>query len=208
VKHLARNRFVQSETRAALQKAYGNTTTPSLSQILNTPVPHLDALAHEMLRNSRTAGAVARISLTDNVVMGHHIPRGTQIIFPLVGWSHQNQAQFDVDEKSRSATSQQATKKGIYAWGNDIDAFKPDRWLAQDGEQTVFDANAGPSMPMGAGPRGCFGKRLALMELKFILALMLLNFELLPVRAELDSDGAKEVVTRQPLQCFVRLRAL
>jgi len=208
VKFLARNRSGQSEARAALQKAYGNTTTPSLAQILNTSVPHLDALAHEMLRNSRTAGAVARISLSDTQLMGHFIPKGTQVIVPLVGWSHINAQSFEVDEKTRSATSQQAAKKGIDDWGDDVEAFKPERWLVQEGDQTVFNANAGPSMPMSAGPRGCFGKRLALMELKLILAFMLLNFELLPVEQELDSDNANEIVSRQPVQCFVRLRAL
>jgi len=140
--------------------------------------------------------------------MGHFIPKGTQIIVPLVGWSHINAQSFKVDEKTRSTTSQQAAKKGIDDWGEDVEAFKPERWLVQEGDQMVFNAHAGPSMPMSAGPRGCFGKRLALMELKFILAFMLLNFELLPVERELDSDGANEMVSRQPVQCFVRLRAL
>lgn len=161
-----------------------------------------------MLRPARTAGAVARISLSDSQIMGHFIPKGTQIVVPLVSWSHINAQSFDVDEKTRSTTSQQAAKKEISAWGDDHEAFKPSRWLVQEGNQTIFDINAGPSMPMSAGPRGCFGKRLALMELKFILAIMLLNFDFLPVEQELDSDGANEVIARQPVQCFVRLRAL
>lgn len=47
-----------------------------------------------------------------------------------------------------------------------------------------------------------------MIELKLAIAILLLNFEVLTIPEELDSDKAEEVVTRQPNQCFVRLRAL
>ena len=40
-----------------------------------------------------------------------------------------------------------------------IDKFDPERWLEKDSEgNVVFNSRAGPTMPFGAGPRGCFGK--------------------------------------------------
>jgi len=50
------------------------------------------------------------------------------------------------------------------------------------------------------------GKRLAHLELRLAIVTLVLAFEFLSVPEALDSDKATEVVTRQPDQCFVRLR--
>lgn len=50
-------------------------------------------------------------------------------------------------------------------WGNDVEAFRPERWFEQDqaGIQKTFN-------PFSYGPRACVGKNLANMELQIFIA--------------------------------------
>jgi cytochrome P450 len=79
--------------------------------------------------------------------------------------------------------------------------------LKREGEegQEVFDGMAGPSLPFGLGPRGCFGKRFALQGLKIQFALIVWHFQLLKVPQELNSYDAVQKFAQEPKQCFVRL---
>ena len=51
---------------------------------------------------------------------------------------------------------------------SDPNAFKPERWLRESGENTVSSTFA--SVPFGFGPRQCIGRRLAELELYLALA--------------------------------------
>ena len=143
--------------------------------------------------------------------------------------------EFDVDEEVRGASGGggggakgSTGKEKVRSWDEgDIGEFRPERWLVPDGSgrgEVVFDVNAGPAMPMSAGPRGCFGmswlvcmlmmwnadtvqgKRLAHLELRLAIVTLVLAFEFLGVSDALDTDNATEIMTRQPDTCFVRLR--
>jgi len=76
----------------------------------------------------------------------------------LNGWSSLGGAGFEVDEEVRGLTGKDRGR----SWDeDDIRQFRPERWLVPDGSAkggVVFDQNAGPSLPMSAGPRGCFGE--------------------------------------------------
>ena len=100
---------------------------------------------------------------------------------------------------------------------NDRALFVPERWLVPvrggrneaDGEadtEVEFDPAAGPSLPFGLGVRGCFGRRLAYMELRILFTLIVWNFELQLCPAELSSYRAIDGLTHKPQQCFLRLR--
>jgi hypothetical protein len=68
-------------------------------------------------------------------------------------------APLTIDENLRSASCRDA-KDRTGMWDvTDIGLFMPERWLAQteNGEAT-FDPRAGPNLPFGLRPRGCFGK--------------------------------------------------
>jgi cytochrome P450 len=85
---------------------------------------------------------------------------------------------------------------------SDIDQFLPERWLKPDGS---FDPMAGPQLAFGLGPRGCFGKRLALQQLKIEVALLVWSFKFLEVPEELGGWDAVQKFAREPVKCWVRL---
>ena len=98
-------------------------------------------------------------------------------------------------------------------WEDDgIGMFKPERWLKvvkdeeSREEKEVFDSLAGPTLAFGLGPRGCFGKRLALVSLRMQFALIVWHFELKGTPEALSSFNAVQRFAREPEQCFVRLR--
>lgn len=73
-----------------------------------------------------------------------------------------NSPAFKIDDKKRSATSQQY--KGDYErWheNHDLHLFRPERFLRSaaepDGGES-FDARAAPMQSFGAGVRACYGK--------------------------------------------------
>jgi len=115
-----------------------------------------------MLRVSRTVSAAVRVATVDTQILGHHIPKGNSVIMLLNGWSSLGGEGFEVDEEVRGLTG----KDRVRSWDeDDIRQFRPERWLVADDTSAagtqgrmVFDANAGPSLPMSAGPRGCFGE--------------------------------------------------
>ena len=70
-----------------------------------------------------------------------------------------------VDEESRSQSSKAAGGKCREWESRGKRDSKPERWLERnwDGDRelgVVFNPNAGPSLPFGARPRGCFGMSL------------------------------------------------
>lgn len=78
----------------------------------------------------------------------------------------------------------------------DIGAFAPERWLKaeksenEDGktvEQEVFEPQAGPNLAFGAGLRACFGRRLAYLEMRTALTLLIWSFELREMGEKLNN---------------------
>jgi cytochrome P450 len=83
-----------------------------------------------------------------------------------------------------------------------IREFAPERWLRSDGS---FDANAGPTLAFGLGPRACFGKRLAVQALRMEFALLVWEFVFERVPKELGGFEGVQRFAREPVQCYVRL---
>ena len=90
-------------------------------------------------------------------------------------------------------------KHGWWAAGTGL-KFEPERWL-KDGK---FDPNAGPSTPFSMGQRGCFGKNLALFELRLMVAQLNQAFFFAPVDENQASMDSYETITQHPKLCFIR----
>ncbi|KAF7309083.1 Cytochrome P450 [Mycena kentingensis (nom. inval.)] len=164
----------------------------------DTKSPYLAAFVHELLRCSRTAAACTRDTTCDTVVFGHPIPKGTQVVFTLA----MAQQYETCVPKSLGAVRSATSRRRMGFWdAEDVAEFKPERWLRADGS---FDVNAGPYMPFSFGPRGCFGQKLAVTELRLFFAMVQMAFFFDEVPAELNSWRAEEAITNHPLQCFVR----
>ncbi|GJC80907.1 cytochrome P450 monooxygenase TRI13 [Colletotrichum liriopes] len=193
---------------AAHAEAHAENRPPSHDEISKAKIPYLDAVIEEILRLAHTSPVVERQCTQDTVILGHHIPKDTLIIFPNSGPSFTSPA-VEINEKLRSETSQLAAKeRGTRSWPvDDVGVFRPERWLVLDQEtgKEAYDATAGPTIPFGLGTRGCFGRKLAYLEMKLLVTLIIWNFELLPCDEEISSYEQVEGITSRPKQCYVRL---
>ncbi|KAI1501832.1 cytochrome P450 [Biscogniauxia marginata] len=211
VKYMTNNPSSQARLRAALRSAFPGGGLPDVAQILGADVPYLSAAMEETLRCATPASRLTRVATVDTEILGHRIPAGTEIVGnAYVGW-----VPTPVPENARSPSSRAAVEKaGRGDWTRgpgalDLDTFAPERWLRVDKKgDEVFDAGALPQNAFGGGPRGCFGRRLAMIELKIMIVLVIMSFKLLSLPPELNSSQVYEVLLRTPRQCFVKLEAV
>jgi cytochrome P450 len=211
VKCIADNQSAQQKLRAALRDAYPaayqESRQPTVAEIINTPVPYLDAVIDESLRCNSPLPIFAREAMLDTTVLGRQIPKGTQIFFLVTGPDFKTPG-FHIDDATRSQSSREKRRAGTWD-AEDMELFKPERWLKQDeAGQTIHDAQAGPMLAFGLGPRGCFGKRLAYMEMRMVLALLMWNFDFKKLGEPFSSYEAYDSITVMPKHCYVALEKL
>ncbi len=110
---------------------------------------------------------VAREVITDTVLLGHWVPKGVTILINSGGPGFLSKS-VRIDETKRSETAR--TKHWGGVWDeDDMHLFNPDRWLRKDPNgAVVYDSRLGRSCPSALSPRGCFGKRLAYLELRMV----------------------------------------
>ncbi|TPX07063.1 uncharacterized protein E0L32_011051 [Thyridium curvatum] len=208
LKFLTKHQDIQQKLRAALRsgfpRAFRADENPTVQELLSTNIPYLDAVIAEVMRCSIGALAAIRVATVDTQILGHAIPKGTDV-FLMNNGPGKLMKPIEVPESLRSDSSREA-KDRTGAWDpSDIGVFKPERWLVNDeaGNYT-FDPLAGPAHPFGAGPRGCFGRKWALLEIRIIFVLAFWNFELLPTPESLSSWRVGE--QNQAEQMYLRLR--
>lgn len=200
---------MQQRLRAALVAEFPDAaaarTNPSAEDIAKHEIPYLDAVIEEVLRCTSANGAV-RVAKEDTDVLGYHIPAGTDVYMIANGPSFMSPG-FEIDESRRSPSSQANKDNSGGQWDTvDMGAFDPDRWLSRDEKGAeVYNPRAGPQLAFGLGPRSCFGKKLAYVEMRIIFVLILWHFELKKPPPELSGHEAVDTLTHKPLQCFVRL---
>lgn len=209
MKHLAQHPEIQKKARDSLRTvfkdAYAESRQPSVTEITKNQVPYLDAVIEEILRLSGPVGATARMATVDTVVMGHHIPKGTTVIMAHVGPGFTSPA---ISEHLGEESYEKPTTYTKRVNWDEVspDKFLPERWLIEDEDgKVVYDPQAGPFLSFSLGMRGCFGIRLAYLTLRMLFTMLIWNFELESVPEELDSWKAVQILTRKPVQCYVRL---
>lgn len=162
LKNLSRSQVAQEKLRTVLQSAFPRSHAlgelPTAQEISNARVPYLDAVIEEVHRLNGAAASINRVATTDAIVLGHRIPKGTDVFMLTTGPDFRLRT-IAVDEKLRSSSSKESKdKNGVWDQEN-IKEFIPERWLEKDEKgNDVFNPRAGPSLPFGAGARGCFGK--------------------------------------------------
>lgn len=218
MKFLTGNAGAQKRLRQALQSAFpkakSENRSPTFQELAAARIPYLEAVIEESLRCGGATSALQRLAMVDTQILGHHIPKGTEILFLTHGPSVFTPG-LEIDERKRSQTCQVAGEKKDSAWDDhDIGAFKPERWLRQKESSTgtdateaaeEFDGLAGPTLAFGLGTRGCFGRRLGHQQLRTSLAILIWNFELLPCPKELSSYRAIEGLTSMPEHSYISL---
>ncbi|PBK80614.1 cytochrome P450 [Armillaria gallica] len=136
-------------------------------------LPYLDAVCREGLRVHPAAPRTDRIALEDDVI-------------PL------SQPLTTVDGKTVSSIAIKAGQvfhipnavQNIdpFVWGKDAEEFKPERWLLSGGVPSADQLPHGPYGNIASfldGPRSCIGWRLALLEFKIMISLLIRDFELI-----------------------------
>ncbi|KAK7981987.1 cytochrome P450 oxidoreductase [Apiospora saccharicola] len=214
VKYMSRYQVAQTRLRGSLEAAFTALQTgqlPTVEAILDADIPNLDAAIEETLRLS-TITTVARQAVVDTEILGCKIPKGTQIAAQNLLYERPVTVPEELrSENSRAVHSEKRTRGGYDGpAGDNLQDFVPERWLVRgdkDG-QMVFDAYALPRTAFGDGPRGCFGRRLAMHELKIMMTLttLCLKFAILP--EHLDNMRASETLFRKPVSCYANLKVL
>lgn len=208
LKLLSDHQGAQHKLRDALRAAFPNAVAegrlPTAKEITKSRIPYLDATQEEIIRKATTTSGLMREATADTVVLGHHIPKGTTVLILVNGPDIVEPPVGSIPETLRSESCQ-ATKRRAEWNTSDLHLFKPERWLqVKDGEE-VFDSTSAPLLTFGLGPRGCFGRRMAYLELKIMFVLLVWNFELQSTPKDLSSYQGVDNLTHQPRQCYVRL---
>ncbi|KAK6821220.1 hypothetical protein PG987_015620 [Apiospora arundinis] len=207
VKFLANNQDKQERLRAELRVGYAaavkENRAPTYDELVKTHIPYLEATVEEILRHANTIAFVVREALQDTTVLGRHIPKGTNVFLMAngAGYLKPNMRLGDADRSIGARRSEGKSLTGLWD-DRDVSAFRPERWLKEDGS---FDPQAGPQLAFGQGPRGCFGRKLALVTLKMQFALIVWHFKLLPTPKELSGSDAVQRFALEPKQCYIRL---
>ncbi|KAI0853838.1 cytochrome P450 [Daldinia vernicosa] len=201
VKFMTNNQEAQMKLRKALRTAFPGDSLPSITDLLAKNVPYLDAVIEESLRCGATATRIMRVATVDTEIFGHKIPAGTRLSAPATLMWHS----MPVPEGRRSLSSRAAFEKGDRVdWthtpgAQELDKFIPERWLKidKDGKE-ICDPTTLAHNAFGGGIRGCFGKRLAMLELRITIALIVMSFKFLPIPPEFNSFQATEQLLRSP----------
>lgn len=205
--YLTRLQHVQRKLRDALHQAcsdaHAEKRVPTLAELTASRVPYLEAVLEETLRLHATS--VARQAKRDTEVLGHRIPKGTNVVMIANGPGFHAPA-FDMESARRSAT---VVKSRGWRETSDMRVFDPERWLihkAGAAAEVEFDANAVPQIAFGMGPRSCWGRRMAYLELRLVVCLVVWNFDLLDVSPDLADPKASYGIVHRADQCHLRLR--
>lgn len=203
---------IQLKLRQLLYESYPDAAaenrSPTLEELLSTSIPYLDGFMHESLRRWPVAPLNDRVAVQETTVLGHVIPKNTTVAFFLGGPSFTSKG-YQINESNRTETWKKDKEAGINSVGtDDLDEFKPERWLKDMGgsKEPVLDAQAWPLATFGMGPRGCFGRRLAMIEFRFLLTFLVWNFEYLSLPEELDTWEGVVSAVHSPRKCYIRAR--
>lgn len=210
-KHVGNHPRVQKKLRGVLHRHFGyENGVPTAEQISTANIPYLDAVVEEMSRSAGTGSAIIRTTVHDTTLLGHHIPKGVDVFMMNTGPGYlaPNTVNEGIPEHVRSDSSRANKNRAVPLWDeSDIAVFKPERWLKTDekGVET-FDVHAGPTLQFGGGVRGCFGKKLAYLEMRMFIALLVWSFDLETVPEKLNGFEAFDSLTHKPKQCYVVLK--
>jgi len=124
-------------------------------------LPYLDAVIQEGFRVHPAAGLILeRITPPQGItICDEHIPGG--VIVGCNAWVLHRRAEI---------------------FGDDVDAFRPERWLEASPAQ--LKEMKATMFQFGAGPRTCIGKNISLLEIYKLVPTFLRNFEVRTVKPQ------------------------
>ncbi|XP_038875232.1 cytochrome P450 78A3-like [Benincasa hispida] len=167
---------VHKEEQEKVQEELDNVVGKSRA-VMESDIPslvYLTAVIKEVLRLHPPGPLLswARLAITDTIVDGHHVPRGTTAMVNM--WSIARDPQI---------------------WSDPLE-FKPDRFVSGGGADVEFSIMGSDLRlaPFGSGRRTCPGKALAWTTVTFWVATLLHEFKWLPSPDQNDAVDFSEVL--------------
>ncbi|KAG8159313.1 hypothetical protein KVR01_010974 [Diaporthe batatas] len=202
LKYLADNEGAQEALHEELVRSLPDScSAPTSELVMATPLHYLDAFIAETLRHSCTGPISFREAVQDCTVLGHRIPSGTPVVLMTQDVTHQAVAYLGGKPTlaaAREASNGQPVGRNITE--PPLNEFHPDRWLSAAGE---FDPKAAASMAFSGGLRACFGKKIAMLEMRIFLVVLVWHFSFARLSTRLSRYGSLDGLTRKPSCCFV-----
>ncbi|KAK0452044.1 cytochrome P450 [Desarmillaria tabescens] len=143
-----------------------------LENIATLILPYLDVVCREGLRLHPAGPRTDRIALEDDVL---------PLSQPLTTTDGNVVSSIAIKAGQVFQIPSVVQNTDPNVWGEDAAEFKPERWLRPDGVPSTAQLPSGPYGNVASfldGPRSCIGWRLALLEFKIIICLMIRHFEL------------------------------
>src|SRR3954470_10956012 len=144
---------VQASVQEEVDRVFGMAEQPWQDPTTPDRLEYIEAFANEALRCKPVAGLILFLEPNEDVqIRDVFVPKGTPIL-ALNGYVGMQEANF---ARARE--------------------FRPERWL--DSKENSEDAhNTRAFMPFGAGPRFCPGRKLAMLQIKMVTAMLCRDFE-------------------------------
>ncbi|XP_050306332.1 uncharacterized protein LOC126743338 [Anthonomus grandis grandis] len=169
---------IQNTIRDELKAIFGKNKDRPMTYQDIHDMSYLELVAKEILRTCPPAPIISRKLQKDAEFKGNIIPKDTTISMMIYGINH------DPD------------------FHEDPERFNPDRFLEQNKRKPYS------FVPFSAGPRNCIGQKYAMLELKSMLAKMIMNFEILPSEIPHKPEFAIEVVYKSKNGVYIKLQPI
>ena len=151
-----------------------------LTPELLAQLDYIEACIHETMRLKPVAPFLVVEALRDSRIGDLQVPRGTLL------WCAMRRDGLQDRHFGDAAT------------------FEPARWLSDD----TAGSGKRVTMPFGAGPRICPGRYLALTEMKMLLAMLFVHFDIVAVDTPASGEAVERMsFTMVPVGLRMRLRA-
>ena len=176
---------LREEIQTVCAEAAQNHRLPTAEEVVGSlkKLPYLRAVIEETLR-LRQAVLVPRDATCDTELLGCPIPKGTVLL--LVCQGPDPSTLKSVDGKQMHAPRQYPRNAS-----KDMATFDPERWLVRkDNGEVDFDGTTYPQLAFGGGVRGCWGRKLADLEMQIVTAMLVWKFDLLGVPRALATHKA------------------
>jgi cytochrome P450 len=201
LKYLTENPDVQAKLWNELQNAFPaaveeRNRLPTTAEFMSAKLPYLDAVIEETLR-LRAALLIARDAVRDTELLGFRIPKGTVCLLICQG----------VEQLVHQTPKSEKPERQYPGNGSpDLEVFDPERWLVRKNQDIRFDGASNSHLAFGLGIRGCWGRKLAELEMKMTTAMLTWSFAMLSVSEELSGhDGVYDFSFRAN-RGFLQLR--
>ena len=198
---------LRDELYSTIPDAVEEGRPPTFEELRQAKLPYLEAVIEETRR--LTPFVIVREAAHDTEILGRKIPKGAQCLMVSAGPGIMLPS-VPIDETTRSATSKAAKPWGKWDESRDLKLFEPERWLVpgeEDGS-VYFDAASGPQLGFGMGVRQCWGRRLAQLSIRTIIALVVWEFEMMEIPEDLGGYAGVDGISREPVRAFVRFRKI